>query len=72
MDNDDKELFKDTLNDLNTKEVLDFVIVVKFKDGTKRSVLSTNSTELYDWIKQDVEENRRIELEDKPVTITEL
>lgn len=61
MESEDKEMFEDVLKEMQTNEVEGFLIVINYKDGSKRACYSDIATELFDEIKNDIEANRKME-----------
>lgn len=60
MESEDKEMFEDVLEEMQSKEVEGFLIVLEFKDGSRRACYSDISVELFDHIKNDIEANRKM------------
>lgn len=60
MESEDQEMFENVLEEMQTKEVAGFLIVIEFKNGERRACYSDIATRLYDWIKDDIEINRKI------------
>lgn len=61
MKSEDKSMFENVLKEMKPDEVEGFLIVLKFKKGDTKSYCSDMAVELFDYIKNVIEANRKFE-----------
>lgn len=62
LDEEDSESLKNALKELQREDLIEFIVITQHANDEKHALISGEAEHLYDWIKEDIDFNKNLNL----------